>query len=239
MLKIAVVDDDVKFRTRIRDFIYRYFNQETNRFHVRCYADGVEFLSDEENKFDIVMIDILMPHMNGIEVAQRLRQQDKTALVMFITATPDFAIRGYEVSAVDYVLKPLSYETDFRYKFDRVVQRALQLRQRRLELVLKDENGQFIRLDADELCYVVKDRDNAIYHTVQGDFSQRTSIAKVRQSLEGAETFALVNSGCLVNLAFVHKVQGTLVEMTDGARLVLSRGKKKDFYETFFDYMEP
>lgn len=112
MLRVAIVDDDAKFQKQPKEFITRFFQYDAGQFCVRCYCDGVTFLSEYQGDFDIVIIDIMMPMMNGIEVAHKIREQDKNVLVMFITGTADFAIRGYEVSAVDYILKPLSYETD-------------------------------------------------------------------------------------------------------------------------------
>lgn len=109
MLRIAVVDDDAAFQGQIKEFIERSLQKENEHFSVRCYRDGVSFLSEYQSDYDIIIIDIMMPFMNGIEVARKLREHDKNVLVMFITATADFAIRGYEVSAVDYILKPLSY----------------------------------------------------------------------------------------------------------------------------------
>lgn len=238
MLRIAIVDDDAKFRKQLGEFISRFFQHETDQFFLRCYGDGVTFLSEYHSDFDIVIIDIMMPLMNGIEVAHKIREQDKNVLVMFITSTADFAIRGYEVSAVDYILKPLSYETDFKFKFGRAVRKADALKTRGKELVLKDDRGRFIKLSADDLIYVAKDRDNALYHTTQGVFSQRIPIFKVKESLQGEAAFAAVNSGCLVNMAFIDNISGNVVELVNGERLVLSRGKKKEFYESFFDYMD-
>lgn len=135
-------------------------------------------------------------------------------------------------------MKPLSYETDFKFKFGRAVRKADTLKTRGKELVLKDDRGRFIKLSADDLIYVAKDRDNALYHTTQGVFSQRIPIFKVKESLQGEAAFAAVNSGCLVNMAFIDNISGNVVELVNGERLVLSRGKKKEFYESFFDYMD-
>lgn len=238
MLRIAIVDDDAKFQKQLEEFIARFFQHEAGQYSVRRYGDGVTFLSEYQSNFDIVIIDIMMPLMNGIEVAYKIRDQDKNVLVMFITGTADFAIRGYEVSAVDYILKPLSYEADFKYKFGRVVEKANARRPRSKELVLKDDRGRFVKLAVDDLIYVAKDRDNALYHTAQGVFSQRIPMFKVKEFLEGEPAFAAVNSGCLVNMAFVNNISGNLVELSSGERLVLSRSRKKASYERFFDYMD-
>lgn len=238
MLRIAIVDDDAKFQKQLEEFILRFFQYETDQFCLRCYSDGVTFLSEYQSDFDIVVIDIMMPLMNGIEVAHKIRDQDKNVLVMFITGTADFAIRGYEVSAVDYILKPLSYEADFKYKFGRVVEKANARKLRCKELVLKDDRGRFIKLAVDDLIYVAKDRDNALYHTTQGVFTQRIPMFKVKESLQGEAAFAAVNSGCLANMAFINNISGNLVELFNGERLVLSRSRKKAFYERFFDYTD-
>ncbi len=237
MLRIAIVDDDARFRKQLEEFVSRFFRHETDQFCVRCYGDGVTFLSEYQGGFDIVIIDIMMPLMNGMEVAHKIREQDQNVLVLFITGTADFAIRGYEVSAVDYILKPLSYESGFKYKFGRVVEKANAIKQCRKELVLKDDRGRFIKLDTGELIYVVKDRDNALYHTRQGVFSERIPLFKVEESLRGDASFAVVNSGCLVNMACIDNISGNVVELVNGERLILSRGRKKAFYEKFFDYM--
>lgn len=238
MLRIAVVDDDLQFQKDICEFIERYFQQETGQYQIRCYQDGASFLSEYQSDYDIAIIDIMMPRMNGIEVAHKLRNRDKNVLVVFITITPAFAIRGYEVSAMDYILKPLSYETDFKYKFDRVVKKANALKPHTRELVLKDENGRFVRLNLEDVTHVTKDRDNVVYHTKQRQFSHRTSIYKVKEAIFDSGLFAVVNSGCLVNMTFVDNIKDNLVELYNGELLVLSRNKKKEFYEQFFAFMD-
>ena len=238
MLRIAVVDDDAKFRQQAQESIEKYFHQDTNEFTVRCYQDGFTFLSEYEGDYDIAMIDIMMPRMNGIEVAHKLRERDRNILVMFITITPAFAIRGYEVSAVDYILKPLSYERDFRYKFDRVVKMARERKLHSKELVLKDENGRFVRLNVDNLIYVSKERDDVVYHTKQGVFSQRDSIYKVKETLQDVKNFAVVNSGCLVNMVFIDNIEENVIKLKSGEMLTISRSKKKEFFERFFDHMD-
>lgn len=238
MLKIAIVDDDIGFQNQAKEYIVRYFQQETQQFSIQCYQDGVKFLSEFHCNFDIVIIDIMMPHLNGIEVARKIRLQDKNVLVMFITITPAFAIRGYEVAAVDYILKPLNYEGDFRFKFDRVVKKALAERKHTKELVLKDEEGRYIRLSVDSLIYIDKERDNVVFHTREKTFAHRAPIYKVREALEETQSFAAVNSGCLANMAYIENIDGNNVEMRNGDVLALSRSKRKEFLEKYFAFVD-
>lgn len=237
MLRIAVVDDDDKFRDQIVGFITEYFDNAANLFNVKCFSSGVDFLTEYKCNYDLVIMDIQMPMMNGMEVAHKLRKIDASVTLMFVTETANYAIKGYEVAALDYVLKPLTYETDFKYKFDRAVKQISYTKPRGKDLVVNDDSGKIVKLNLDQLIYVMKDRDTALYHTTQGVFRKRIPLFKVEESLRG-ERFAVANSGCLVNLSFVKNADGNILELTNNDVIVISRGKKKSFYEQFFDYID-
>ena len=236
MIRIAVVDDDLNFQKQIRHFITKYFNGEGNAFNIKCFCNGVDFLTEYKCDYDLVILDIQMPMMNGMEVAHRLRDIDKRVTLMFITETANFAIKGYEVSAMDYVLKPLEYETDFKFKFERAVNMINSAKPHSKDIVVSDDDGRIVKINLDDLKYVMKDRDTALYYTKQGVFRKRIPLFKVEESLHD-EHFAVANSGCLINLSYVKNVSGNTIEMTDSEIIVLSRGKKKSFYEKFFDYI--
>ena len=171
MLRIAVVDDDVNFQNQIKQFITEYFKGETNALNIKCYCNGVDFLTEYKCNFDLVIMDIQMPMMNGIEVAQRLRLRDENVMLMFITETANFAIKGYSVSAFDYVLKPLVYETDFKYKFDRIVKLIDERKPRGKDMVVNDDFGKIVKINIDELVYVAKDKDIALYYMHGGGYT--------------------------------------------------------------------
>lgn len=236
MLKITIVDDDVDFQNRIKRFIADYFTGEVNAYDVQCFWNGVDFLTDYKCNTDLVIMDIRMPMMDGMEVAKKLRKIDKRVVIVFITETANFAIKGYSVSAFDYILKPLSYERNFKYKFDRIVKLLNERKPHGKDMVVNDDYGKIVRVNSDDLIYVIKEKDTALYYTKYGVFRKRIPLFKIEEELKDS-SFALVNSGCLVNLSCVASVNGSDVELFDGKVVALSRSKKKSFYDKFFVYV--
>ncbi|MCX4313578.1 MAG: LytTR family DNA-binding domain-containing protein [Clostridia bacterium] len=236
MIRIAIVDDDADFRRTLAEYIAKYFDNEANKFTVASFGNGPDFLSEYKCGYDIIILDIQMPMMNGMDVAGMLRKFDRDVKLIFITQVANFAIRGYEVSASDYILKPLDYEKDFAYKFDRVV-KSLQKTERSRDFLVNDGNGTIVRINFDELFYVIKERDAAVFVTERGSFRKRMNMSAVASMLEGLP-IAAVNSGCTVSLYCVKNVDGHIVSLTNGDTLVLSRGKKKEFYVRFFEYID-
>ena len=84
------------------------------------FSDGASFIDEYTGGFQIVLMDIAMPNMNGLETARRLREIDDVVCLIFITSLSQYAIRGYEVSALDYVVKPLSYDL-FKIKLAKAI----------------------------------------------------------------------------------------------------------------------
>lgn len=235
-MRIAVVDDDIEFRNCITEYVSRYFGNDERLFSVSSYGSGLDFLSEYKCNFDIVLLDIQMPKICGMDVASELRKIDENVVIMFITQTSSFAIRGYEVNALDYVLKPLDYESGFKYKFDRAVKAASAKLSNEKDLLLSDDNGGIVRVKLSEFIYVVKEKDTAVFYTTRGVFRKRVPLFKIEEMLEGAPV-AVANSGCLVHLFYVKNIGDNVVTLTNGDTVVLSRGKKKEFFAKFFDYI--
>lgn len=236
MVRIAIVDDDAEFRRELTEYIAGYFDNDAGRFAVVCFGNGPDFLSEYKCGYDIVILDIQMPMINGMDVAGRLRKVDPDVKIVFITQVANFAIRGYEVAAIDYILKPL-VRADFEYKFDRVIKALQKDKPHGRDLLVNGDNGAIVRINFDELIYVSKARDAAVFVTERGEFRKRMTISAVHEQLKGLP-IADVNSGCVVNLYYVKNIDGNIIMLTNGDTLVLSRGKKKEFYARFFEYIE-
>ena len=108
-MKIAVVDDNPKDGGRIKQYIERYALEQDQRFQVFLYASGLDFLDDMERNFDVVFMDIEMPHLDGIETARKMRERDDTTILIFITNLAQYAIHGYEVNAIEFMVKSVGY----------------------------------------------------------------------------------------------------------------------------------
>ena len=126
MAKIAVVEDNDAMREQLCGFIAQYARESGRQLDVTAFADGAEIVDPYRPGFDIIFLDIEMPTLGGMPTAERIRQVDPDVVLVFVTNMAQYAIRGYEVDALDFVLKPVSY-----YQFSTKLERALQRIQRR------------------------------------------------------------------------------------------------------------
>ena len=109
MIRIAIVDDDARYRSEVEGYIARYGKETGEEFEVTCFQSGMDFITDYKPVNDIVFLDIEMPLIDGMSTARKLRLVDKEICIVFITKMSKYALEGYEVNAVDFVVKPIKY----------------------------------------------------------------------------------------------------------------------------------
>ena len=126
MAQIAVVEDNDAMRAQLCGFIAQYAQESGHQLDVTAFSDGAQLVEPYRPGFDIIFLDIEMPKLGGMPTAERIRRQDPDVVLVFVTNMAQYAIRGYEVDALDFVLKPVSY-----YQFSTKLERALQRIQRR------------------------------------------------------------------------------------------------------------
>ena len=163
---------------------------------------------------------IEMPTLGGMPTAERIRLLDPDVVLIFVTNMAQYAIRGYEVDALDFVLKPVSY-----YQFSTKLERALQrIQRRRGGQVALQVSGGVQLLDTDDILYL-ETRDRLLhYHTATDTWSVRGSLLKAEKDL-AAYHFARCNQCYLVNLRHVRGVQDDLVQVGE-ERLEISRRQR-------------
>ena len=109
MIRVAIVEDDAEVQGVLQEYVRRYTRQYGTEFEVSVFADGVDILEDYRAVYDIIFLDVEMKHLDGMTTAERIRQMDTEVILIFITNMAQYAIRGYSVGALDYVLKPVPY----------------------------------------------------------------------------------------------------------------------------------
>lgn len=231
MIRIAVVDDDPGDRGRLERFISQYSQETGEHFHVTSFSDGLDILEDYTGSYDIIFLDVAMKHLNGMAAAKRIRERDRSAIIIFITNLAQFAIQGYKVEALSYVLKPIRY-FDFSQELGKAVRKVQENASFFLRVPQKDG---MIRLDVSKISYVESVGHNVVYHIQGKEVVTRETLASVEQKLEGYH-FARCNNGYLVNLAFVERMGSDHV-VVSGETLQISRRRQKNFMEALANYM--
>ena len=191
MYHIAIVEDERTFSEQLQEFLKEYQEEKNIKFKISVFKDGAEILEEYKQIYDIILLDIEMPEINGMETARRIRKTDAEVVLMFITNMASYAIHGYEVGALDFIMKPLTYYT-FSVKLTRALRRVKKKEQK--EILLTLPNGAK-KIEIQQLYYV--EVQNRILH--KGDNAERgtkactISVCKV-QSLVYRESDACVRS---------------------------------------------
>ena len=231
MIRIAIVEDDRQVQQQLVDYIRRYERQFGRMFELTCFSDGDEIVSDYRPVYDIILLDVQMARMDGMAAAEAIRKVDPDVILIFITNMAQFAIRGYAVDALDYVLKPVPY-----FAFSQQLQKAVGRLQRRQRTFLAvPVEGGLRRVSVESIYYLESEGHSVRLYTENGDFLSPGTLKSFETQLAG-KPFARCNSGYLVNLAQVTAVQQN--EAKVGPYLLqISRPKKKSFLEALTDFI--
>lgn len=232
MIRIAVVEDDPIYMNQLREYLTRYQQESGEKCQVTCFTDGDEIALNYRAEYDIILMDVEMRFMDGMTAAGEIRRKDSEVVIIFITNMPQYAIRGYAVDALDYVLKPISYYA-FSQRIDRALSR-MQHRRKRHFLNVNTKDG-VQRLELSHICFVEVDGRKLLYHTVDGPVPASGSMREAETALAG-KSFFRCNKGYLVNLEHVSGVKGDNA-LVGGEEVQISRSKKKAFLDALNDYI--
>lgn len=230
-MRIAIVDDELEMRETLAQYIARYSEETDTELEVVQFASGDKLMDGYRLIYDIIIFDVEMPGTSGIDTARKLRQTDQRATILFVTNVAKYVFNGYEVDAVDYVLKPVSYY-DFAMKFGRAVAKAAQ----KTEQTLKFETlsgSKTIRVS--DLHYIEVLSHYLYFHTAKSTYKVRGSLTDWEETLFRF-SFARAHKSFVVNLEYVEKIQSREVSI-GGKVLPVGRGYKDSLRQEYMRYV--
>lgn len=232
MLRIAFVEDQKEESERMQEYCARYQEEFSVEIELALFSNGLKFLTDYKPIYQLVFFDIEMPILNGMEAAKAVYEMDKEVAIVFYTNMAKYALKGYEVGALDFLVKPVTYAT-FRAKLKKWMPKLLRRRQK--EFVLNLTGGSMVKLRYADVRYIESMKHYLVYHTSFGDYETRGTVSEAEQQFRD-EGFSRSINGCLVNLACVTKIDKDTVYLGTDA-LPLARMRKKEFVEDFMNYL--
>lgn len=230
MIKIVIVEDDDRYAAQIRGYAEKFATETDERIDIVRYADGVDFLTNYKASADIVLMDIEMPMMNGMDAAKKLRENGDKVPIIFITNMAQYAVRGYEVDAIGFIVKPITYY-GFSERLKRAVAAVKAQRDNYLAFAVKDG---VVKIYLDDVKYIEVYRHRMQYHTFDEVIEVPGSMRDTADKLADKH-FAQCNSGWLVNLKYVDEIKGNTVKVA-GEELLVSRNKRREFIQRVTAY---
>ena len=229
MIRLLIADDEKLEREALAELVQRRFEREV----VLEVAENGRKAADTAVLWgaDLILMDIEMKFMDGMMAAEEIRKKDTEVIIIFITNSPQYAIKGYAVDALDYVLKPVSY-----YAFSQRLSRAIERAARRARHYLQiNARGTAHKIDTAALYWVESCGHDLVFHTAEGALTASGSMAETETRL-AQDSFFRVNKGCLVNLEHVDCMDGEDA-VVHGERVPIARARRKAFLDALNDYI--
>ena len=233
MLQIAICDDEQFYRENIQKLLEKYFEKRELPYELHSFLSGEDFLEQCENnvKFDIVFLDISMEEIDGIQTAKRIRSFHSDTYIVFVTAFIDYALEGYKVNAVRYLMKDTLAPA-----IEECMTAILQKMQVAYVTFPFSEGEK--KLYTDNILYVESKGHKSIFHYMEEGavtYQIYDKLDNVERKLEDCH-FLRIHKSYLVNMKHIRKVSNYMAYLDTGEEFPIPRLRFQDVKEAFVDY---
>lgn len=221
MLVIGICDSETAVRSLLTDFAERYRLETGTNVQLLCYNSGEKLLKNYMLELDLIFLEIPFRKMNGLAVAERIRQQDLQVRIVFLTTVLNYVLEAYEAGVNNYLLKPLSYG-----KFCREISLALEKKNSAEALCFIEENKTGIyKIYLHRILYIETDKKHTLIHTQEDNITSYRQM-KQHEALFAGTSLVRCHAAYLVNLRYFRKLEGMTLTLTDGTEIPVSRSRR-------------
>ena len=232
MYRFLVIEDSEQEAELFESLLRRYLDEHRVDATIEVMHNAFEFV-ELKRTYDLIFMDIGLPGISGMEAAEVLRSRDDETLLVFVTDLAQYAVKGYEVGALDFVVKPVSYQA-LAMRLDRAIK--ILRRRDRGSIHLTTNHGLRV-FPISSLIYVEVRGHNLEYH-IEGEDSYkiRGTLSSFEEGRGPSSQFVRISNSCLINADHLRSIEGATVRMSNGDELSISRTKKKAALEALANY---
>lgn len=229
--QFAICDDRPEDSRLTASLAARWARREGAEAELEVFPSAEAFLFryEERKDFDILLLDIEMTGMDGVELARTVRRDNEAIQIVFITGYSDYIAEGYEVAALHYLIKPVKEE-----KFFEVLTRAAGRLSRNESALILELPGETVRVPLPEIRYLDVHQNYVTVHAGR-DYTLKRPLAELEAALD--RRFYRIGRSCIINLTCIRRVTRTETELTGGERLPLPRGQYEKLNRAIIDRM--
>lgn len=232
MLQIAIIEDEKNTSDLLKKYLDDYSKKKQIELQAYVYSCAEDLLQNYTGKYDLLLMDIQLPGISGMDAVHKIRENDHSICVIFITSLAQYAVKGYEVEALDFIVKPVGYQ-----QFIMKLERAVTVIQRNEDYLLRipQEHGIKVIPSRDILYLEILNHD-LIYHTKDGSYRTRGSLRNAEEVLS-KYGFIRISVCYLVNMKYINEISGYTFVLITGEKLIISRSRKKQVMSALAEYL--
>lgn len=235
-MRIAACDDDVQFLQELSGLLSEYGDKEHCNIEYKIYTNPLELVNQMEKgiHYDVILLDVFMPGINGIQCAKDIRTYDNFVKIIFLTSSTEFAVESYSVRAYQYLLKPIQKESLFLTL--KLLEKESEIAQRNI-FVIKSKNGiTKIVLSKLEYCEVINRK--IILHLINGEECEcNLRMNELEEKLRNFGMFLKPHRSFLVNMDYIQTLTAYSIIMENGAKIPIPRGKYAVIKQAYMKYV--
>lgn len=230
-IHIAMVDDEEIQLNFMEKLIQESANKLDFKAIIHRFDSGEAFLFGLEDlpQLDIALLDIQMKAIDGMQVAEKIREKNQDLTIVFVTAYAEYAVAGYSVNALDYLLKPIDLS-----QMVKVFERFLDQQPKQAKFLLVDYQGEMLKINQDSIIYIEAAKHQSIVTTSDAKLTLNMNLSSLQSQLD--ESFISTHRSYLVNLAHVEQLLKQDVLMSNEDKVPLSRRSVKAVQQAFINY---
>lgn len=236
-MKLAVCDNESSHISHISALLSAYREKKGVSLRWSSFSSGFALLAamDSGETFDAVLLDIYMDGLNGMEVAKQIRGANNSIHIVFLTASPLFAVESYTVEALDYLLKPITQQRLF-LTLDRLIGRKSAAAG--LGFTVKDTEGRITRILENQLMYLeAMGHYVVLYHSNGTSTKTLTAFSSLIEPLLSHGDFVQSHRSYVVNLRFIHRIGKQELVMLNGSKIPLPKSRHQLLTDRFHDFI--
>ncbi|EQK43185.1 response regulator [[Clostridium] bifermentans ATCC 638] len=232
MIRIAICEDEKEQQELLEGYINEAFKSLSLQYKLDIFSSGEELLENYSKDFDIVLLDIQLGEINGMDTARKIRLLDNKVEIIFITSLIEYALEGYEVRAYRYLVKPVKYE-----KLKANIINCIKEVDIKNKYIIVKEQGNQIKLDVNEITYIEVQKENITIHTLTKTYKTKGTMSNLENDIDCSRFFRCHKS-FLVNLDHVKSIKQYLAILETSEEVPVSRYRFKETKEKFFELIE-
>lgn len=232
-IRIAIVDDQEQDRAQLAHYVEKYEKENEIEIAYDTFTSGSDFIKTyKKGTYSLIFLDIYMQGQDGMSVAHEIRKTDTQVTIVFTTVSPDFALKGYEVRAYDYILKPLPYE-----QVARVLRETFYMKNLQHPFIEVKENRCRVKILIDEILYVDVDNHYLQIHTTFRTVRTYMRFRDFFPMLEPYDQFLCCYRNILINMNHVREMKDKDFVMDNDDHIPMKRNAKQEMKQKYTDYI--